>query len=287
MVEPKNASIFDFLTWFRLQLFDEVRQAVELYGEAGEQLAGYYAPDIERYEQNPRREMNRFTRTREYFPARRIYGRSNVRVLDCGTGLGTEDLLFALLGAEVVGVDLRTPRLELAEKRVARWSKELGRQLPIELHLENLFDLEFDNRFDLIWVKEAISHIHPLPEFYAWALKSLKPGGQLMVTDPNAEKTSTRESIDAEREGELIKTWPHPRTGEPIPYADERILTVPQLMAGMQAAGFDAGEVEVFVPGQSTPPRWLWRMIFRPLNHFLPLSRRIGGEFCAAGVKPG
>ena len=49
MIEPKNASVFEMLTWFRLQLFNEVRQAEELYEEAGKQLAGYYAPDLERY----------------------------------------------------------------------------------------------------------------------------------------------------------------------------------------------------------------------------------------------
>ena len=74
--------------------------------------------------------------------------------------------------------------------------------------------------------------------------------------------TSTREAIESEREGDLIKTWPHPRTGEPIPYADERILTIPQLTAGMREAGFRIGEVEVFVPGQSSPPEWLWRILF-------------------------
>ena len=110
------------------------------------------------------------------------------------------------------------------------------------------------------------------------------------IPNPTADKARTvqliRAAIDAEREGELIKTFPHPRTGEPIPYADERVLTVPELTGGMKEAGFDIGEVEVFVPGQSSPPDWLWRLLVRPLNHFLPLSRKIGNEFCAAGVKP-
>ena len=30
--------------------------------------------------------------------------RKNPRILDCGAGLGTEDLLFSILGAEVIGV---------------------------------------------------------------------------------------------------------------------------------------------------------------------------------------
>jgi hypothetical protein len=108
----------------------------------------------------------------------------------------------------------------------------------------------------------------------------------LLVTDPNAEKGSTRESIDSKRVGDLIKTFPHPRTGEPIAYADERILTIPELTGGMAEAGFDIGEVEIYMAGTSSPPRWFWKAFSRPLNRCLPLSRRLGSEFCAAGIKP-
>lgn len=287
MNEPSPTRLFDYLAWFRLETYAEVRRAEELYGaEQGGELAKYYAEELARYVRSPRRELNRFVRTREYFMARRLVGRRGVRILDCGCGTGTEGILFSLLGAEVVGVDLKRLRLDLAAARRDRWSREAGRELRNEYLLENLFDLGFRDEFDYVWVKEAISHIHPLPEFYAFAFRALRPGGELLVTDPNLEEPRTRAKIDAVREGPLIKTFPHPRTGEPIPYADERLLSIPELAAGVREAGFRMGEVEIFLPGQSTAPQWLWRAVIRPLDRFLPLSRRLGNEFCAAAVKP-
>ncbi|MBN2171678.1 MAG: class I SAM-dependent methyltransferase [Candidatus Krumholzibacteriota bacterium] len=287
MTEPTTANLFDYLTWFRGEVFEEVRRAVALYGEElGGELARYYGSAMREFDRDPVHRLRRYARTRERFMAERLAVRASARVLDCGCGSGSEDLLFALLGAEVVGIDLKQQRLHLAAARRDRWSREVGRELRIDFRHENLFDLSFDGEFDYVWVKEAISHIHPLPEFYAWAHRALRPGGELVVTDPNAERPRTRAQVEALREGPLIKTFPHPHTGEPIPYADERILTIPELTAGMREAGFRIGEAVGFVPGQSSTPLWLWRFLVQPLNHCLPLARRFGNEFCVAGIKP-
>jgi SAM-dependent methyltransferase len=285
--EPaRDGDVFGYLAWFQELLFEEVAEAEALYGaDEGGQIAKYYRVDRERYLADPRHERHRYTRTRENFVARRIMARTAPRVLDCGCGLGSEAILFACLGATVTGVDLKPERLAVAASRRDRYARLLGRDLAVELLLENLFDLDYENEFDLIWVKEAISHIHPLPEFYAWALRALRPGGELLVSDPNAENARKRRSVEATRHGPLISTFPHPRTGERIPYADERILTIPELVAGVRAAGFAVGEIECFLPGQSSTPGWFWRGVMRPLNHFLPLARRLGDEYCVAAVK--
>ena len=162
----------------------------------------------------------------------------------------------------------------------------LGRKLEMELRLDNLFDLSYEGEFDIIWVKEAISHIHPLPDFFAFARRALKAGGELVITDPNAENARKRRWVEARRHGPVITTFPHPRTGEPIPYADERILVIPELLADLQAHGFVIGEVECYLPGQSSTPSWLWRAALRPLNHVLPLTRKLGDEYCVAAQRP-
>jgi 2-polyprenyl-3-methyl-5-hydroxy-6-metoxy-1,4-benzoquinol methylase len=41
----------------------------------------------------------------------------NPKILDAGCGYGTESLLFACFGAEVMGFALRTERIEFAKKR--------------------------------------------------------------------------------------------------------------------------------------------------------------------------
>jgi len=287
MTEPTTTNLFDYLAWFRGETFEEVRQAVALYGdELGSELATYYGKALAGYDRDPARWLRRYARTRERFMADRLAGRDGARVLDCGCGDGSEDLLFALQGAEVVGIDLKLDRLHLAAARRDRWSREVGRELRIEFLHENLFDLSFDAEFDYVWVKEAISHIHPLPDFYAWALRALKPGGELVITDPNAGRPKTRAVVDALREGPLIKTFPHPRTGKPIAYADERILSIPELTGGLREAGYRIGETVGFIPGQTSTPQWLWRSLIRPLSHCQILARRFGGEYCVAAIKP-
>ena len=276
-----------YLAWFQECLYDEVGRAMEIYGpEQGAELHKYYAEDRDRFLAQRRLERNRYTRTRENFILRRVLARSSPRILDCGCGLGSESILFASLGGRVTGIALKPARLAVALARRQRWSQMLGRKLEMELRLDNLFDLSYEGEFDIIWVKEAISHIHPLPDFFAFARRALKAGGELVITDPNAENARKRRWVEARRHGPVITTFPHPRTGEPIPYADERILVIPELLADLQAHGFVIGEVECYLPGQSSTPSWLWRAALRPLNHVLPLTRKLGDEYCVAAQRP-
>jgi SAM-dependent methyltransferase len=284
---PSTRDVFAILAWFQACLYDEAGRAVEIYGaEAGGELAKYYGEDRERYLAQRQHEVNRYTRTRENFILRRVLAADAPRILDCGCGLGSEAILFASQGARVTGVDLKPARLAVAELRRERYARLLGRPLAIEYRLENLFDLDYRAEFDLIWVKEAISHIHPLPDFYAFALRALRPGGQLVISDPNAGNLRKRRSVEARRHGPVITTFPHPRTGVPIPYADERILTIAQIREDLVQHGFRVAELECYLPGQSSTPLWFWKAVMRPLNHCQPLTLRLGDEYIVAAVKP-
>ncbi len=284
---PSTRDVFAILAWFQACLYDEAGRAVAIYGaEAGGELAKYYGEDRERYLARRQHEVNRYTRTRENFILRRVLATNAPRILDCGCGLGSESILFASQGARVTGIDLKPARLAVAEARRERYARLLGRPLAIDFRLENLFDLDYRAEFDIIWVKEAISHIHPLPDFYAFALRALRPGGQLVITDPNAGNLRKRRWVEARRHGPVITTFPHPRTGVPIPYADERILTIPQIKGDLVQHGFRIAELECYLPGQSSTPLWFWKAVMRPLNHCLLLTRRLGDEFIVAAVKP-
>lgn len=48
-----------------------------------------------------------------------LHSPNTPRLLDAGCGLGSEAILFSLLGAKVIGVDLDEERLEVARARVA------------------------------------------------------------------------------------------------------------------------------------------------------------------------
>jgi 2-polyprenyl-6-hydroxyphenyl methylase/3-demethylubiquinone-9 3-methyltransferase len=98
------------------------------------------------------------------------------RVLDAGCGLGTECILFALAGASVTGIDLRPERLRLAPKRARFYEQELGVKLDVRFLLSNIFDLPERNHYDLIWVHNAISHIHPVDTFLRFCREILVCG---------------------------------------------------------------------------------------------------------------
>ena len=69
-------------------------------------------------------------------------GRQRPVILDLGCGMGTQSLLFALLGARVVGLDLDQTALAILGKRRALYERLSGRKLDIEYHA---FDtLQFD-----------------------------------------------------------------------------------------------------------------------------------------------
>lgn len=50
-------------------------------------------------------------------------------ILDVGCGLGMQSIISAMLGASVVGVDIRDDCIRLCEKRQAFYEGQLGRPL--------------------------------------------------------------------------------------------------------------------------------------------------------------
>lgn len=67
------------------------------------------------------------------------------RILDLGCGTGTQSLLFALLGAEVVAVDMDESALEVFRKRKALYEKRSGRSLDINIRSGNVFEMDFQS----------------------------------------------------------------------------------------------------------------------------------------------
>ena len=84
-------------------------------------------------------------------------------ILDAGCGLGSESLLFSFLGANVVGVDLNEARLKVAEKRKLFYRDLIRGEA--EFVLGNVFEVIKKQKFDIIWMNESISHIHPAERF--------------------------------------------------------------------------------------------------------------------------
>jgi len=160
-----------------------------------------------------------------------------VRVLDAGCGLGTESLLFAQIGAEVVGVDLFDKYVTAAQERLEQFEAHIGKRLKVRFSAMNLFDIPANERFDLIYCREAISHIDPISRFLEFSHSRLVPGGQLVVSDANGACLANQLDRIAIRGVRCLHTEVDPATGREVSVAHERILGIPRQKREMRRAG--------------------------------------------------
>lgn len=90
--------------------------------------------------------------------------RQNVRILDagCGTGVGTEYLIFLNPEAEIVGMDLSEKALEIAQERCQRSGVIASHKAPVSFHHLNIENAEqIPGEFDLI---NCVGVLHHLPD---------------------------------------------------------------------------------------------------------------------------
>ncbi len=172
-----------------------------------------------------------------------------LRILDAGSGYGTESFLFSSFGHTVVGLELVSDRVALARSRLGFFYK-IG-NLPLDLHFihANIFGfLEKSDPFDIIWAMEAISHIFPPEHFLNLAFQKLPPGGRLILSDPNSlNPLAWGRSV---RIRGSFKHSPHtrfndPETHCPVAYGQEKIYPFFTLRRMLRRAGFQVKETQV------------------------------------------
>ena len=114
-------------------------------------------------------------RTAYHFCTGQTPNRQKIRILDagCGTGVSTEYLAHLNPKAEVVGIDLSTGALTLAQERCQRSGAP-----PVKFHHLSLFDVDqLAGAFDLINCVGVLHHTSdPIRGIQALA-KKLAPGG--------------------------------------------------------------------------------------------------------------
>jgi SAM-dependent methyltransferase len=114
-------------------------------------------------------------------------GTTRPRILDLGCGLGTQSLLFALMGADVVAVDLDGNALEILGARAAFYGRHCGHPLAITRFQADTFSFDYGNHgpFDGIWSLFAFNMMQPSRELLNRILPHTAPGCRFAVMDGN------------------------------------------------------------------------------------------------------
>jgi SAM-dependent methyltransferase len=220
-------------------------------------------------------------------------------VLDAGCGYGSESLLFAMLGKSVVGVELVPVRLELARSRVAFFRSVCDFGLDVQFVNANILRfLRSGRTFDVIWAMEAVSHIYPPEDFFRMARDALRPGGRLIVSDPNRlNPLAWARSIKIRGS---VRHIPHrrfedPETGRPVDYGQEKVFSVFQLKRHLARAGYAVEESHVsgflgtsVLPASFVRTQRAFRLLSRmqAVARRTPVVRNLGTNYVVVARRP-
>jgi len=180
------------------------------------------------------------------------------RLLEVGTGCGTEALWFAYLGARVVTVDLNKERVRVARARKQWLEENLGLKLDIEFVEMSIFDYDPAEQFDLLWMEQTYHHVEPRARFAPKLLSLLRSGGRCHISEVNAWNPLLQLQL-IRRRG--FKTLTHyiDENGNKVLYGNERITTPVALRRTLRNAGFQSASSHNFrmLPNSNPPRAWL------------------------------
>ena len=198
--------------------------------------------------------------------ARWLAARERPRVMDAGSGFGTYSMLYAAVGAAVIGADLRPDRLDAAERRLRHYTQRTGRSLEVRYIRADL-TREWEQDVDLVWVYNALSHIDPLDGFLSAVRRHLKPGGVLAVGDINGAHPAHLARLAALR-SEVHQEYVAP-DGRRHAYAVERTFSPAEMRAVCEANGLRVVTHELYWGGLGVTPEPLYRLVLSPLQRHL------------------
>lgn len=107
---------------------------------------------------------------------------SNIRVLEIGCGEGGNIVPFLNKGCEVIGVDLNQGQIENAKEFIA----DSNPNAKVQLLYQDIYEAEIEEigRFDLIFMRDVIEHIHNQEKFMPFLKKFLKDDGKIFFGFP-------------------------------------------------------------------------------------------------------
>ncbi len=209
------------------------------------------------------RYLRGFWRGEAGWTARWLARRDRPRVMDAGSGFGTYAMLYAAVGATVVGADVRPDRLAVAERRLAFYRESTGRALEVRYQRADL-TRAWDGDVDLVWVYNALSHIDPLDDFLDAVREHLRPGGVLVVGDLNGAHPEHLRRLAALRH-EVHQEYVAP-DGRRHAYAVERTFAPREVRELLARKGLEVVHHELYWGGLGVVPEPLYRGLLAPLH---------------------
>jgi SAM-dependent methyltransferase len=191
-----------------------------------------------------------------------ILRRRSPRLLDAGSGCGSEAILAALLGAAVTGIDIVPLRTRYARSRIPFYEEAGRRKLALDFVTANVIDhLRGAAGYDIVWANESVSHIHPAERFFAAAHGGLREDGVLIIADANARNPVARwraARIRGSRNWVVRRQFAQLDQEAHDEVADERLFTCRTLPAALRSAGFHLERIAMhgFLGSYFLPRAW-------------------------------
>lgn len=108
------------------------------------------------------------------------------KIIELGCGTGTSSLLFAILGAHSIGVEMDDDLVGICNKRKQFYEKH-SRDLNVEFYQANTFEFPFEDHapVDAFFSLFAFNLMKPADLLLGRIIPALKKGGQIIIIDGN------------------------------------------------------------------------------------------------------
>jgi ubiquinone/menaquinone biosynthesis C-methylase UbiE len=142
-----------------------------------------------------------------------------LKVLEIGTGIGTDTINFMKAGAEVTGIDLSEESVKLTKKRAEVYGFD-----PESISVANAEEFNFDTKFDLVYSFGVIHHT-PNPRAVIERIAQHQDKGQelrIMLYSKVSYKLfwamHTQDRWDLSKMNDTIREFAEAQTGCPVAY---------------------------------------------------------------------
>lgn len=148
---------------------------------------------FERYYSSSIKNLDKFTcknylaKTKEIFEL--INKNKNLKILEIGTGCGTQAIWFSMNNAKVTSIDVKPQRLNVALERKKILEEQFRFQLDLKLLNYDFFEFYNENRsekYDIVWMEQTYHHIEPRKTLIPAIKDLLKKGGYIVFSESNA-----------------------------------------------------------------------------------------------------